>query len=788
MVDGINFDQSLLNRAARKELQAAGNDVEKQKAVFEKARDDGKLTGNEKDALTKGGFMTNDQIKLIKDMPDGEKFLSELAYAHLDGNMGQLDANQVDIVKGQREDAIIDFLLKATGNDIEAFANKQKELNFDLPADKVHNKLVKNLQREAGRVDATIVPDASLGQTTATKLQVKVEKDGENIKSIALYEGNAAKAGSGEPTRTLVPSEDGKYFVDQQNGKYYTFNAEKNSFADVTKKVEEFNDKKERIGTLVGGLADDVVIPENYAQMTQDEKIEFLEQKQIEGLQNKLKQLGGADIELEGMFEDQKAQLNRAIEKQTTFNTNKAAFTPAEGKNKIAVTIDEGDSGQRLHVKKDGGTQTRLHIYKDSTTDAETGLPTHVAISLGKDYGIQPKEGGKPREMWQDLFLDKETGLYTDRAKMRKFEAVVSEDGKVTFKEQIDDKTKHDTDIKKFVGDNKVAAEKMIDEFGAQIKEATGQEHNRTDVDATPWFEQKGQLQTELRDGLKAQSTELGIEVNAEELDKKPIEEQIKTLQDGVNAKQTETINGLTEKVKEYVPAGLSEDQQAQLNAEPSMREKVKIAENFVVAAQDHKIEDLKTEVAGYAGVEVGGDVADAEGATFAERKEARDLRINDLIIKVDQAEANNAAYAENKNAIEQQWNILTEATNVGLYQSTPVLPNPSYTEDGKLKIELENRNAIYVGFDNEGNIDFVNTALLPSDRNGLVDFAVDSNEVTYIPETYTDSNDTSVTLVRTGDVYNKYKLEDAINVVNTLAQQAGFEVKPKPEPLIPGQ
>lgn len=550
--NGVNFDLSLLNATQKTKFEKAKSEEEKI-ALFQEGFKNQKLNKQEKDSLREQGI-SEKAINLLKKMAGGEEFLNNLAYAHLetDGDNPTFKGAEKlgqETVKAQ----IIEFLNKDATSlaDVDKIPFETLEA-LGLTKEELQQALTPKLQAQAGRVPAEFAANPSAGQTTAEKVQIVKKEDN----TIALYRGDDMNGVGNEPTEVLEfdpvagahvrPAEEGKaptYFefkeIKDGNG-----NVTKRQFVDVTDKV-----KYAETLTNAFTTAEFAEFADEYSALSSaTEKVTYLGNKlqakqnnEIAALTQQATQLGATvPEELTGTYEEKKAALEGLIATQTTINKNKAAFTPPEGKNKIAdVTLDEGESGARLHVKKDGGVKTRIHLYKDSKTDEKTGLPTHIAYSLGTNYGIKTPTEGQKREMWQDLFLG-EDGKYHDRAKVRTFEAVVGDDNKVTLREVIDDKAKHDKDVKTFLDTQSKLHQAEAAKHQSGV-EAVGGKVDPAKTDAVPWYEQAGVRDQEMIEQLKEQVGEEGVGEIAD-LDKKTPAQQIEALQGAYMKKNDITV------------------------------------------------------------------------------------------------------------------------------------------------------------------------------------------------------------------------------------------------------
>ncbi len=687
--NGVNFDLTLLNQTQLTKFNKAKTEEEKQ-AIFKEAFQDKDLSKQEKLVLQQNQVFTEAEINALKKINGGESFLNDIVYKHLDtkpegGTFGLTGAEKLGKDTARAE--MIQFLIKdfKSLDDIDKAQFPKGTLEaLGLTKEDLKAALTPKLQTAEGRLEATIPPtreQIAAGNANPEKIQVvKNEND-----SIALYRGEAMNGVGNEPTEVLAfdkaagynvrpPKEEGgtpTYFElkEIKNGDTVT----SRQLVDVTSTVME---RKQQINNL----SDTQFTPEEYAEFadelnkieTDEQKLIFLQgkvkTKQDTTIREKMVEATNLGITLpENLGENYEAQLatiNGLIEKQTTINKNKAAFTPPEGKNKIAdVTLDEGDSGARLHVKKEGGVKTRIHLYKDSKTDETTGLPTHIAYSLGTNYGIKAPAEGQKREIWQDLFLG-EDGKYHDRAKVRTFEAVVGDDNKVTLREVIDDKAAHDKKVKTFLD----TQSKLHQAEAARHKsgvEAVGGTVDPAKVDAVPWFEQAGVRDAEMVEQLKAQ---VGEEAVAEitDLDKKTPAQQIEALQ-GKYIEQ----KGIT------VPAGAT-------------------------------AESLATEIGKVNGELEKMHVPTGEQPIAQGTVNGNAIALNVANQRLERAKANDTLFDD---GTEDSYKVrlaeeLSDVIKDNVVASTEENPNPTYSADGLIQtITLKDNKYVDVYFDESGNI-----------------------------------------------------------------------------------
>jgi len=599
--NGVNFDLSLLNQTQLTKFNKAKTDAERQ-AIFKEAFQNKDLSKQEKLVLQQNQVFTEAQINALKKIDGGEAFLNDMVYANVDtanGTFGMTGAEKLGADAARTK--MVEFLIEdfKTLADVDAAQFPKGTLEaLGLTKDDLKAALTPKLQAQEGRLDAQIPltnPADIVAEKKPENIQVVENENG----SIALYRGEAMQGVGNDPTEVLEFDTATGYNVrppKEEGGTptYLELKETKDGQGNVVRtlidRTSAVNETKASIEALADGFTQEefALFGDEFDKIVTDQdKLAFLQKKlgekqdsEIQGLKTQAGELGiEIPEDLGENYEEQKAALEGLIAKQTTINKNKDAFTPPEGKNKIAdVTLDEGESGARLHVKKDGGVKTRIHLYKDSKTDEKTGLPTHIAYSLGTNYGIKTPADGQKREMWQDLFLDNK-GKYRDRAGLRTFEAVVGKDNKVTLREVIEgDKAEHDKKVKDFVAAQDKAHAALAAKHQSGV-EAVGGKVDPAKTDAVPWYEQAGVRDQEMIEQLKEQVGEEGVGEIAD-LDKKTPAEQIEALQGkymeqkGITVPQDATAESLATEIgkvngeleKMHVPAGEQPIAQGTLN------------------------------------------------------------------------------------------------------------------------------------------------------------------------------------------------------------------------------
>ena len=446
MVDGINFDQSLLKGAIAKKSDRKKATDEQIQSAFTAAKADGQLNKQEIAKLKEMG-LTDAQIKDLQGTTEGMQTLNDLAYSHLGTDFGvRTGENAANDTKIQKQAEVTEFVL---ADGVNTFEEVQARLDkFDGIADIDNDEFRAQIQNtfiteNLGRKETKLQPDlATDPEAKPVDIRVKPEADDSGkITKIALYEGDKIDDTKAETEPSRVLTAEGKYFIEGEgdNVKYYSYNAEAGTLADVTTNVKTAKAQEAELAEYKDYIPQD---NEEYNNMTHDQKIKFLQgekQKATEAAElapyaefvptdeaeleeyNKLDHAGKLAY-LQG--KQQAAQ--EEAEAQQVIADRKEAFANIK---QNGITIDETGSTQRLTGKQQWNTSVVL-----SKEVNEEGYPSKISIALPGGYGSTGSDGvGQKR--YHSLYYDAATNTYADKRGLRRFEVNIGEDGKITLKQ-----------------------------------------------------------------------------------------------------------------------------------------------------------------------------------------------------------------------------------------------------------------------------------------------------------------------------------------------------------------
>ncbi len=502
--NGVNFDVSLLSTNQQKKLQKATTEQEKIN-IFKQELGDTKLSKEENTSLQTKYGLTAEGIKQIKKMPGGEAFLNQLAYAHLEtaGDNATFKGAE-KLGEADVKTKLATFLVDANGlktlDDISKIpAATLTEVG--LIADDLTKVLTPRLQQEAGMVAAEFPANAAAGETAAKKVNIIPVQAEDGTKSIKVFNDTTAVSADNPDETLTFDAETGRYIrAPKEEGgasTYFALKETKDEAGNVTSRqlVDEtvaVNQTKGQIEQLSGQFTsvEFAAFADEIAGKTDAETAQILQgklqEKQngiITGLREQAAQLGATVPEDLGEgFEAQQAALNGIIQKQTTINRNRAAFTPEQGKRVITgATVDESTSKQRLRAAKQW--DTNIAVSQKAEFDPETGFPNRISISLGVSYGYQ----GGTKEERLTLRYDAKDGVYRDPQRLREFTPVVGDDGKVTLTVKADDGR-----IKQTVDQGKAIAAQMQAEHNAFVATHGAEGAQGLNGSTVAWYNMKG--------------------------------------------------------------------------------------------------------------------------------------------------------------------------------------------------------------------------------------------------------------------------------------------------------
>ena len=922
--NGVNFDKSLLTASQKTKFEKAKTDAEKV-AIFQEGFKNEKLSKQEKDSLREKGI-TEAGINLLKKMEGGEAFLNTLAYAHLetDGDKPTFKGAEKlgdEALKQQIANFLITANKVANLDDIKKIpAATLQELG--LTAEDLTQIIIPKLQQGANMVSAEFPANPAAGVNTATKVNIVVD----DKKEIKVFNDTTAVTAD-NPTETLT--------FDPETGRYVR-PAKDESGTNTYFALKEVTDENNNVvsrqlvdetGTVnqikadIEGLSNQFTADEFAAfadelsgktdaetkEMLQG-KLQEKQQGQVDSLKAQLKETYGIEVAADDAeladksLEEQINILNARVGAQQNKKQARDAFTTKGAK----ATIDEGTSKQRILAKQNW--QGNIVVPKNATFDETTGLPSKVYVQLPDNYGFTPAEGQAPSRQFMSLkCTDAAKGQYTDARGLRTFTVEVNNEGKITFKENIDEG--HDERIAGVVAQDRAIEAQLAAEHEALVKAVGGEDAEVANTSSLPWnkrtaardaayvaalesglgdtrpegYNAETMTVTQRRDALEAQYVETKS-LTREGDTAASVKQEIIELENGLEARHdynnkfapTGRANG------DLIMRSAAETRKAAIDAQDarfieapaggkSPEEQVKEAFNItadavkkdgsgnpeVTYSDNGQVQTLKMssgdDIVCYIHIEDGpfaverGDVevymdevtigerannkyelvGKAYEAVFGEDasgpKTVKDLTnsitattgvefkmsqdpahvdfrnrraalenagVNtDAISTVAALEAaeqnlqtNNQNYEANKAAIEERWAILTGAADSRVAtDETTGTQRIIYIPDGRQEITLDNGNRVYVSFDSAGNISKIETKSKDS-TNGYTDLVISDDNICYVPETYTDGNDTSVLISRTGTMHreNLYTLQAAIDYVKALAQANNFEIKKK--------
>lgn len=519
--NGVNFDKSLLTASQKTKFEKAKTDAEKV-AIFQEGFKNEKLSKQEKDSLREKGI-TEAGINLLKKMEGGEAFLNTLAYAHLetDGDKPTFKGAEKlgdEALKQQIANFLITANKVANLDDIKKIpAATLQELG--LTAEDLTQIIIPKLQQGANMVSAEFPANPAAGVNTATKVNIVVD----DKKEIKVFNDTTAVTAD-NPTETLTFDPETDRYVRPAKDESGT-----NTYFALKEVTDENNNVVSRqlvdeTGTVnqikadIEGLSNQFTADEFAAfadelsgktdaetkEMLQG-KLQEKQQGQVDSLKAQLKETYGIEVAADDAeladksLEEQINILNARVGAQQNKKQARDAFTTKGAK----ATIDEGTSKQRILAKQNW--QGNIVVPKNATFDETTGLPSKVYVQLPDNYGFTPAEGQAPSRQFMSLkCTDAAKGQYTDARGLRTFTVEVNNEGKITFKENIDEG--HDERIARVVAQDGAIEAQLAAEHEALVKAVGGEDAEVANTSSLPWNKR-----TAARDAAYVAALESGL-------------------------------------------------------------------------------------------------------------------------------------------------------------------------------------------------------------------------------------------------------------------------------------
>ena len=432
-------------------------------------KQDKKITPDEYRMLKKEFGMDEAQVKQWLDVDGGQDFLEAMLHAE-GATKKEIKANREQIAK----EFLMKDVLKFGGIDPGLQAQLKE---FGVDATEIDKQIADNIMDNDYPV-GTITPDPSTGNTTVEKFRIHFPKDinGNTGGVIQLFDADLAYEDNPNATDDN-PNYKGSLLLDKETGMYVKYNrgeGEENQYY----RLNGDSGLVEVSKATVDGIKADLAAAKA-AEATTEATVEATAATEPT-----------VPTEQTEPVETEEQRLAReAQEKAAAADATKSTFTKVK-----SVTVDSTGSKQKLWYQDVRETGVRIRQDKGF---AENGLPKEIGIELPSGYGQKTADGVQQKRYQNWVLLDAEKGIYGDRAGIRKFQASIDEEGKITFKQiEIDD-----AKVKAFLNKNaEIAAAKAkenLNEDQTKFKELS-------DVEAK-------NVMTQLADRNKAWETYLQV-------------------------------------------------------------------------------------------------------------------------------------------------------------------------------------------------------------------------------------------------------------------------------------
>lgn len=390
-LDGVRKLVNVQTGTTAQQVTGGGGPTSKENTVFNK---------QVRKALVKENAFDLDRrtIKLIEKMDGGQEFLLKIA------NLQDSDANTPGIQLEQNaETAIKQEAIKffKADKDIKVNMGTQALLGKFGVTEKEYAALVSGNVNSNAQTAQPVVPE---GQGTSNTIEAFLS---ENRQAIAEILGVSDDNSSVQ----VVPSSDETAVVPDETRSTTELIAEG---AEVEPQVVS-EDILNKAGALGYEMTDEfmALTPEQQeAFLTNFENDLKEEIKELQ--QNKI-----ADFDMTG----EKPTKDMTLVEKRNYLRDRIQGQKDLINNATQVTVSERGSTQRLTKDDDWTTAVKISDEK-----LDNGLPARISIQLPDAYGADGPDG-KQQVRYQTLHYDAETGLYSDKQKVRQFQLLTSEDG-----------------------------------------------------------------------------------------------------------------------------------------------------------------------------------------------------------------------------------------------------------------------------------------------------------------------------------------------------------------------